>query len=274
MLRVNAKDGVCFSGIALKQVLEELSDGAAAAGIDEGGRDFRQGHEDEGALGEAGMGQLQAGLAEAEVAEEKQIEIEGAGAVGQAARAVAAVPGLDGEQAHEQSARGKAGLQGDDGVDEAGLVRDADRRGGVKRRPGADLPERGERVERGGEGGLRSAAGAGKVGAEADVCGAHSSQSNPAGREDESGRRRVSGSIHFGDDLRMDGMNNAVLGVRRNEDIALDLLKFVAGMTGVGKPTAPSTGFSGTPATKPEEHVSELLALYGRCLKAVKGEGA
>ncbi|HEU5352057.1 MAG TPA: hypothetical protein VFU55_10710 [Terracidiphilus sp.] len=72
----------------------------------------------------------------------------------------------------------------------------------------------------------------------------------------------------------MDSMNNAVLGVRRNEDIALDLLKFVAGMTGVGKPTVPSTGFSGTAATKPEEHVTELLALYGRCLKAVKGEGA
>lgn len=72
----------------------------------------------------------------------------------------------------------------------------------------------------------------------------------------------------------MDSMNNAVLGVRRNEDIALDLLKFVAGMTGVGKATAPSTGFSGTSAPKPEEHVDELLKLYGRCLKAVKGEGA
>ncbi|MGB6974107.1 MAG: hypothetical protein WBD67_05445 [Terracidiphilus sp.] len=71
----------------------------------------------------------------------------------------------------------------------------------------------------------------------------------------------------------MDSMNNAVLGVRRNEDIALDLLKFVAGMTGVGRPTAPSTGFSGTSAPKPEEHVQELLELYGRCLKAVQGEG-
>ena len=72
----------------------------------------------------------------------------------------------------------------------------------------------------------------------------------------------------------MDGMNNAVLGVRRNEDIALDLMKFVAGMTGTGKPTVPSTGFSGATANKPEEYVRELLELYGRCLKAVKGEGA
>lgn len=72
----------------------------------------------------------------------------------------------------------------------------------------------------------------------------------------------------------MDSMNNAVLGVRRNEDIALDLLKFVAGVAGVGRPVAPSTGFSGSSAPKPEEHVRELLELYGRCLKAVQGEGA
>ncbi|HUX45373.1 MAG TPA: hypothetical protein VMV57_11530 [Terracidiphilus sp.] len=71
----------------------------------------------------------------------------------------------------------------------------------------------------------------------------------------------------------MDSTNNAVLGVRRNEDIALDLLKFVAGMAGVGRATAPSTGFSGASAPKPEEHVKELLDLYGRCLKAVQGEG-
>jgi hypothetical protein len=31
----------------------------------------------------------------------------------------------------------------------------------------------------------------------------------------------------------MEALNNAGLGARRNEDIALDLLKFVAGTTGV-----------------------------------------
>ena len=72
----------------------------------------------------------------------------------------------------------------------------------------------------------------------------------------------------------MDGMNNAGLGARRNEDIALDLLKFVAGTTGVGRPAAGSTGFSGASAAKPEEHVTQLLELYGRCLKAVEGKGA
>jgi hypothetical protein len=70
----------------------------------------------------------------------------------------------------------------------------------------------------------------------------------------------------------MDGLNMG-LGARRNEDIALDLLKFVAGTAGVGKPVGPSTGFSGTGATKPEEHVAQLLELYSRCLKAVEGKG-
>ncbi|MGO9340593.1 MAG: hypothetical protein ACLPY1_24230 [Terracidiphilus sp.] len=72
----------------------------------------------------------------------------------------------------------------------------------------------------------------------------------------------------------MDALNGAGLGARRNEDIALDLLKFVAGTAGVGRPAVASTGFSGAAAPKPEEHVTQLLELYGRCLKAVEGKGA
>lgn len=70
----------------------------------------------------------------------------------------------------------------------------------------------------------------------------------------------------------MDALTTAGLGARRNEDIALDLMKFVAGTAGVGRPAAPATGFSGTNAQKPEEHVSQLLDLYSRCLKAVEGK--
>jgi hypothetical protein len=70
----------------------------------------------------------------------------------------------------------------------------------------------------------------------------------------------------------MDALSTTGLGARRNEDIALDLCKFVAGTAGVGRPAAPSTGFSGAAAPKPEEHVTELLQLYSRCLKAVEGK--
>ena len=70
----------------------------------------------------------------------------------------------------------------------------------------------------------------------------------------------------------MDGSENMMgLGARRNEDIALDLMKFVAGTAGVGRPAAGAAGFSGNAAGKPEEHVGQLLELYGRCLKAVEG---
>ena len=71
----------------------------------------------------------------------------------------------------------------------------------------------------------------------------------------------------------MEALTNAGLGARRNEDIALDLLKFVAGTTGVGRATVPSTGFSGSAAPKPDEHVTQLLELYSRCLTAVEGHG-
>ena len=69
----------------------------------------------------------------------------------------------------------------------------------------------------------------------------------------------------------MDAPNNAGQGTRRNEDIALDLMKFVAGVSGLGRPVTPSTGFSGTPASKPEENVEHLLDLYRRCLSVVAG---
>lgn len=72
----------------------------------------------------------------------------------------------------------------------------------------------------------------------------------------------------------MESINGVGLGVRRNEDIALDLLKFVAGTTGVGRAVVGSTGFSGASAAKPEEYVGQLLDLYARCLKTVEGKGA
>lgn len=72
----------------------------------------------------------------------------------------------------------------------------------------------------------------------------------------------------------MDASNNAGLGARRNEDIALDLLKFVAGVANVGRTAAPSTGFISAGGPKSNEHVTELLELYGRCLRAVEGKGA
>ncbi len=62
------------------------------------------------------------------------------------------------------------------------------------------------------------------------------------------------------------------LGSRRNEDIALDLMKFVAATTNYGR-TSGGLGFQGAgAAVKPEEFAEHLLELYGKCLKAVEGK--
>lgn len=60
--------------------------------------------------------------------------------------------------------------------------------------------------------------------------------------------------------------------LRRKEEIALDLLKFVVTTTGVVRSSSPTTGFVAASAPKPEEHVEQLLGLYTRCLRVVEGE--
>jgi hypothetical protein len=57
---------------------------------------------------------------------------------------------------------------------------------------------------------------------------------------------------------------------RRNEDIALDLMKFIAMTTGYGRTASTGVGFQGTgSAAKPEDYATHLLELYGKCLGAV-----
>jgi len=61
---------------------------------------------------------------------------------------------------------------------------------------------------------------------------------------------------------------------RRNEDIALDLMKFVAMSTGYGKTASTGgAGFQGgSPANKPEEYAAQLLELYKKCLDSVRSK--
>lgn len=61
-------------------------------------------------------------------------------------------------------------------------------------------------------------------------------------------------------------------GARRDEDIALEMLKFIATETGYGKTSASGAGFQGGTASKAEDHAKHLLELYGQCLSAVRGK--
>ena len=69
-----------------------------------------------------------------------------------------------------------------------------------------------------------------------------------------------------------DEIPNLSVGSRRNEDIALEMMKFIALTTGYGKTGSPGAGFQGTTVSKAEEYAHLLLELYGRCLHAVSGK--
>ena len=70
----------------------------------------------------------------------------------------------------------------------------------------------------------------------------------------------------------MDDPNTgAAAGSRRNEDIALDMMKFIAVTTGYGKTGSPGAGFQGNTVSKAEDYARHLLDLYGQCLAAVQG---
>jgi hypothetical protein len=87
--------------------------------------------------------------------------------------------------------------------------------------------------------------------------------------EDEENIPYISGS---GEGLMEEG---AVLhaSARRDEDIALDLMKFIAMTTGYGRTTSSGVGFQGTgSAAKPEDYAEHLLELYGKCRAVVEGK--
>jgi hypothetical protein len=78
-------------------------------------------------------------------------------------------------------------------------------------------------------------------------------------------------SIRVSSEAFMDEVPTLTPGSRRNEDIALDLMKFVAMTTGYGRTSSSGVGFQGSgTASKPEDYANHLLELYGRCLEAVQ----
>lgn len=59
-------------------------------------------------------------------------------------------------------------------------------------------------------------------------------------------------------------------GGRSKDEVALELMRFIAVTTGYGK-TAQSAGFSAKPAagTAAEAHADALLELFGKCRQAI-----
>ena len=65
-------------------------------------------------------------------------------------------------------------------------------------------------------------------------------------------------------------MESSTNTARRSEDIALDLLKFVAPHANVSRAGSTSTGFGPPSAAKTEDQINQLLELYARCREAVE----
>ncbi|MBZ5727913.1 MAG: hypothetical protein LAP87_23330 [Acidobacteriia bacterium] len=60
---------------------------------------------------------------------------------------------------------------------------------------------------------------------------------------------------------------------RGKDEVALELMKFIAVNTGYGKGSQGSAGFSGKPASRSaEEQTDALLELFERCRRAVGKE--
>jgi hypothetical protein len=66
----------------------------------------------------------------------------------------------------------------------------------------------------------------------------------------------------------MESSNNSA--PRRSEDIALDLLKFVATHANLGNKNPSSTGFGLPSAPRTEDQVTQIFDLYARCREAVE----
>jgi hypothetical protein len=58
--------------------------------------------------------------------------------------------------------------------------------------------------------------------------------------------------------------------LRRDEEIALEMMKFVATTTGYGRVGTPGAGFQGGTVSRAEDYAKHLLDLYRQCLEAVR----
>lgn len=64
-------------------------------------------------------------------------------------------------------------------------------------------------------------------------------------------------------------MHNTATAGRSDNDVALELMKFIAVTTGYGR-GATATGFGAKTVRTPEEYAESLLDLFTRCRKTVE----
>ncbi len=88
-----------------------------------------------------------------------------------------------------------------------------------------------------------------------------------------SGKRNHNGGIRPINSAQEAAATPAAGRRKQPNEVALELMRFIAVTTGYGKGTHGSAGFSGKPSVKSaEEHAEALLELFERCRTVVKKE--
>ncbi len=67
-------------------------------------------------------------------------------------------------------------------------------------------------------------------------------------------------------DAASDGPKDAA---KQRDEVALELMKFIAVTTGYGKGSSAAAGFSGKPSKSSEEYADALIQLFERCRAVV-----
>jgi hypothetical protein len=60
--------------------------------------------------------------------------------------------------------------------------------------------------------------------------------------------------------------------MRRDEEIALEMMKFIATTAGYGRATTAGAGFQGGAGPRAEDYAKQLIDLYGQCLDAIRAK--
>ena len=81
-------------------------------------------------------------------------------------------------------------------------------------------------------------------------------------------------AVPVADGKNADGTGNARGQGRSKDEVALELMKFIAVTTGYGKGAISSAGFSGKANKSGEEYADALIQLFERCRSVVAKEPA
>ena len=130
-------------------------------------------YEHEGAFRKPRVRNIEVGLVEYIVTIEQQVEVEGAGPVGNRGRTIAPEVALDSQKRRQQGGGRQLSFEGNHGIQEAGLIGKSHRGCGIQRGSAQDLADGREAIDCGGQRGLWRSRRAGHVGPHPDVADLH-----------------------------------------------------------------------------------------------------